>query len=121
MAPRNASPRSSSTLRRTAPRSLIACSSPDVSPNGAPTWGTFRSLVTHTISRPVEQLARTRLDREDPIYWMVARTDEDREPVIRLQIVDPAVTVETLAPDCACCMHTLNGVPFVKRYDVHDP
>ena len=76
--------------------------------------------------------AVARLDREEPIAWLVARDVADGESVVRigessyfsglyvddanvLRVVDPAATVETLAPTCTCCTHTLNGVPFTRR------
>ncbi|WP_439814090.1 hypothetical protein [Zavarzinia sp. CC-PAN008] len=77
--------------------------------------------------------ATARLDRPDPIYWLVARSEEERRPVVllgesswfsglyvddanRLALVDPDLTVEQMEPSCACCTHTLNGVPFVRPY-----
>jgi len=77
--------------------------------------------------------AVARLDREDPIFWLVALREEDRRPFVRvgestyysglfvdddntLQVVDPATTVETMTPMCGCCTHTFNGVPFTRSY-----
>jgi hypothetical protein len=77
--------------------------------------------------------AVARLDREEPIFWMVARRVEDRTAVVRLghktyfsglfvddrntlQIVDATVTVEQLNPSCWCCTHTFNGVRFTRKY-----
>ena len=74
------------------------------------------------------------LDREDPIFWMVARTAEDRrrwfasgqssyfsglfiDDANRLALVDPDLTAQAMRPWCGCCTHTLNGVPFGQRYD----
>ena len=83
--------------------------------------------------REVLSEASARLDREDPIYWLVARSKRDKQPIVRmsessyysglyidegnvLRVVAPEVTVETLTPFCACCTHTLNGVRFVKTF-----
>ncbi|MEM8976234.1 MAG: hypothetical protein AAGD43_29560 [Pseudomonadota bacterium] len=81
----------------------------------------------------VHSEAVSRLDKEEPIWWMVART-EDKKPATvgigestyfsglyvdennRLAIVDPSIKVEDLEPDCSCCTHTFNGVPFVKKF-----
>ena len=76
--------------------------------------------------------ALSRLDREEPIFWMVARRPEDGRrffcsgetswfsglfvgPDNRLALVDPALTVDDMEPDCSCCTHTLNGKPFTRR------
>lgn len=73
--------------------------------------------------------AVARLDRTDPIFWMVARREEDRQDVVRmgqssyynglyvdgdnrLQKVDPDLGPERLKADCDCCTHTFNGKPF---------
>ncbi|WP_211236901.1 hypothetical protein [Chitinimonas koreensis] len=77
--------------------------------------------------------AAARLDRKEPIFWLVALRDEDGRPYVRtgeasyfsglrvdaegvLRVVDPAVGTGSLAPLCACCTHTFNGVPFTRRY-----
>lgn len=74
-----------------------------------------------------------RLDRADPIFWMVALREEDREDYVCtgestyfsglyvdddgvLRIVNPEFGPSTLAPTCRCCTHTFNGVPFTKQY-----
>lgn len=78
--------------------------------------------------------ARARLDRPDPIFWLVARSEAEKTPVVRigessyysglfvdadnrLARVDPELGVEQMKPSCACCTHTFNGVPFVKKYE----
>ena len=80
----------------------------------------------------VRSEALSRLDREEPIGWLVAEDEAKRESVVCcgessyynglyvdddgfLRMVDPQVTVETLTPTCACCTHTLNGVPFTRK------
>jgi hypothetical protein len=81
----------------------------------------------------VHSEAVARLDRPEPIFWLVALCPEDRRPVVgigestyfsglyvdednRLQVVDPSIGPGTLEPACACCTHTFNGIPFTKRY-----
>lgn len=95
----------------------------------------YQFLISRVGARwdDVHREAVARLDREDPIYHLVARTPAAREPYVRvgestyysglyvdddnrLQLVDPEVTATTLEPRCACCTHTLNGVTFVKRF-----
>lgn len=73
--------------------------------------------------------AVSRLDRPEPVFWMVAIHEEDREDIVRLgesayfnglfvdgqkqlQIVNPHLSVEEMKPHCRCCTHTFNGVPF---------
>lgn len=82
----------------------------------------------------VHSEAVSRLDREEPIFWMVALREEDRRPFFcygessffsgmwvdaenRLALVDPALTVADMIPGCGCCTHTLNGKPFTRKYD----
>lgn len=81
----------------------------------------------------IHREAVSRLDRPDPIFWMVARSAAEKRAFVRigestyysglyvdaegrLARVDPALGVETMEPSCACCTHTFNGVPFVRRY-----
>lgn len=77
--------------------------------------------------------ATSRLDRADPIYWMVALQEEDRKRYFRwgessyftglyvdaenrLQLVDPTLTVDDMEPFCSCCTHTLNGKAFTRPF-----
>jgi len=79
------------------------------------------------------QEAVARLDKADPIYWLVARRDEEQQEIVRigessyysglfvdesgrLQLVNPRVTVEQLRPSCACCTHTFNGIRFTRKF-----
>ncbi len=74
-----------------------------------------------------------RLDKEDPIYHLVARTEEDKKDKVRcgessyysglyiddnnkLQKVNPDLKNEDLYPSCHCCTYTWNGTPFQKTY-----
>lgn len=78
--------------------------------------------------------AISRLDKEEPIYHLVAMNDVEKKDVVIcgessqysglfvdennfLQKVNPLVTNETLYPSCSCCTHTFNGVKLVKIYD----
>lgn len=73
--------------------------------------------------------AVARLDRPDPIFWMVARHEHERREMVRagessyysglyvddegiLQVVNPDLKAENLTPFCSCCTHTFNGVRF---------
>lgn len=75
--------------------------------------------------------AVARLDQPEPIFWLVARTELERQAVVHmgesthytglyvdddgvLRVVDPDLRPEHLTPYCACCTHTLNGVPFSR-------
>lgn len=77
--------------------------------------------------------AIARLDREEPIFWLVALEESARTAVVRvgestyysglyvddagtLQLVDPTQNVATMVPTCGCCTHTLNGVLFVRPW-----
>ena len=78
--------------------------------------------------------AVARLDRPDPIFWLVARHEGERRDIVRmgessyfsglyvdddgiLRIVDPDLRPEKLTPSCTCCTHTLNGVRFGSHRD----
>ena len=82
--------------------------------------------------------AVSRLDREEPIYWMVARTQDERRSYVciggssffsglyvddggKLALVAPELRNEDLTPWCACCTHTFNGVPFVRKFRLSTP
>lgn len=73
--------------------------------------------------------AKARLDTTEPIFWVVARTEQERRDVVRLgessyfsglfvdeqgrlQRVNPALQAEDMVPKCSCCTHTFNGVRF---------
>ncbi len=91
----------------------------------------FRFLLSR-VGEPwtdVHREAVARLDREEPIYWMVAlRVDDRRDTILVgertffsglyvddegvLRIVNPALRASDLEPLCACCTHTFNGVRF---------
>lgn len=77
--------------------------------------------------------AVARLDRPEPIFWLVAlRLHERRRYVLvgessfynglyvddtgTLQLVDPQVGPSSLVPQCQCCTHTFNGTPFTRPF-----
>lgn len=81
---------------------------------------------------PVLREAQARLDKPDPIYWMVALHEADRKAYIgisestyfsglhvdeagKLQVTDPTLTANNFTPFCACCTHTFNGKVINKR------
>lgn len=74
--------------------------------------------------------ANSRLDSQEPIFWLVALANDKKE-VVRigessyfsglfvddfglLQFVNPNLKSSDLTIYCSCCTHTLNGVPFGK-------
>ena len=78
--------------------------------------------------------AVARLDHEAPIWHLAARGGGPRAPKVRtgastwfsglyvdpdgmLAKVDPRLDAARLRPDCACCTHTFDGVPFGLPYD----
>jgi hypothetical protein len=95
----------------------------------------FRFLLSKIGSgfAEVYREAASRLDRPDPIFWLVARSEEEKQAYVRvgersyysglyvdedgrLALVDPGVRLEDMEPRCACCTHTLNGVAFTRSY-----
>lgn len=81
----------------------------------------------------VHREAVSRPDREEPIFWIVARTEAEQSSYVRigersyysglyvdennrLAVVDPSLSVEQMEPICACCTHTFNGIPYTQPY-----
>jgi len=79
--------------------------------------------------------AVARLDRKEPIFWMVSLHRSDAQDYIRageasyfsglwvdeagvLQLVNPSMNASSLTPFCACCTHTFNGHPFTQCFDL---
>ncbi|WP_080962533.1 hypothetical protein [Chromobacterium subtsugae] len=77
--------------------------------------------------------ASARLDKKEPIFWMVALHDFQKKDYVligessyfsglfvgedgTLQIVNPNIGPSTLEPHCRCCTHTFNGKKFTKSY-----
>lgn len=73
-----------------------------------------------------------RLDRSDPIFWMVAQHEHQQRDIVccgdfsfypglfidargLLQQVNPQITAEDLPVTCRCCTHTFIGVPVPWR------
>jgi hypothetical protein len=78
--------------------------------------------------------AVSRLDRREPIFWLVAVHSHEQKEYVRtgeasyfsglrvddhekLQVVNPLVGPSSLAPQCKCCTHTFNGIPFSQLFD----
>jgi hypothetical protein len=78
--------------------------------------------------------AVARLDRKDPIFWLVALNELDERDYVRtgeasyfsglkvdeagvLRVVNPSVGPASLVPFCPCCTHTFNGIRFTQPYD----
>ena len=73
--------------------------------------------------------AVARLDRPEPVFWMVSIHEDDRQEIVRLgessyfnglyvdeqkrlQVVNPNLKAQEMKPHCQCCTHTFNGVVF---------
>ena len=81
----------------------------------------------------VQSEAVSRLDKTEPLYWMVALNEDDKEDYVRLgensyysglyvdennllQKVNPDFKPESVYVGCTCCTHTFNGnVVSVKK------
>ena len=76
--------------------------------------------------------ALARLDKSEPVLWMVALHESERQETVRLgessyfsglyvddlgilQIVNPGLTAQNMTPNCHCCTHTFNGILFGQR------
>ncbi len=81
--------------------------------------------------------ASARLDRQEPIYWLVALPGHERKAYVRLgessyfsgmyvdetgilQLVDASLGPSSLTPSCKCCTHTFNGVPFTRCFSANE-
>jgi hypothetical protein len=77
--------------------------------------------------------AVARLDRPDPVFWLVAQREHERQGYVRvgessyfsglyvdadgrLQLVNPSLVPEQITPACRCCTHTLNGKVLPRRF-----
>jgi hypothetical protein len=73
--------------------------------------------------------ANARLDKPDPIFWMVAVDENNKTDYFRsgessyfsglyvdsegiLQITNPGLQAKDMKPFCSCCTHTFNGKLF---------
>lgn len=81
----------------------------------------------------VHSQAVARLDKEEPIYHLVAKIPSKKRDYVGcdestyysglyvdddniLQKVNPNLKNEDLYPSCWCCTHTFNGTPFQKTW-----
>ena len=91
----------------------------------------FRFLLSK-VGEPWDDVfseAASRLDKTEPVFWLVALREDERRDTVRvgesthfsglyvddggtLQLVNPDLRPEDMAPTCTCCTHTLNGVRF---------
>lgn len=95
----------------------------------------FRFLMSRVGAKwdAVYSEAIARLDRPDPIFWLVARRPQEQQRYVRvgessfysglyvdgmgnLQRVAPQVGPSSLVPSCQCCTHTFNGTPFTRPF-----
>jgi hypothetical protein len=73
--------------------------------------------------------AKSRLDKTEPIFWMVALNEDEKKDLIRvgetsyfsglyvdddgiLQLSNPNLKASDMEPYCNCCTHTFNGKLF---------
>lgn len=75
--------------------------------------------------------AISRLDKEEPIYYMVARNEDekcniwgDTSKYSKLYVDDNNILQkvynvknEMLYPGCSCCTHTFNGIKLINTHD----
>ena len=91
----------------------------------------FRFLLSK-VGYPWDQVfseANARLDRAEPIFWLVALRDDDKNEYVRtdhstyysglwvdeaglLQKVSPHLTLGQMKPFCDCCTYSFNSVVF---------
>ncbi|MFI5453744.1 hypothetical protein ACHMWN_16515 [Pedobacter sp. UC225_61] len=73
--------------------------------------------------------AKARLDKTDPIFWIVALNGDEKKDFVRvgetsyfsglyvddhniLQLSNPNLKASDMEPYCSCCTHTFNGKLF---------
>lgn len=96
----------------------------------------FRFLLS-SVGRPWAEIyseAKGRLDTDEPIFWLVARSELEERAIVRtgessyfsglkvdtdgyLVRAAPDLSVDDLWPTCACCTHSLNGERFTRLFD----
>jgi hypothetical protein len=76
--------------------------------------------------------AKSRLDRQEPIFWIVALHEDEKKDYVRigestyfsglfvddngvLQLVNPNLKAADMKPFCDCCTHTFNGKIFATE------
>jgi hypothetical protein len=91
----------------------------------------FRFLISRVGDRwnDVYSEAKERLDKVEPIFWLVALTENEKRNYVRvgessyfsgmfvndegiLSLVEPELQPEKMQTSCTCCTHTFNGVRF---------
>lgn len=82
----------------------------------------------------VHSEAISRLDHEDPIFYMVAKNDAEKNDYVfcgtnacysglyvdadnKIQKVNPALKNEDFYPACPCCTHTFNGTTLQHTHN----
>lgn len=99
--------------------------------NGLDYTPLFRFLLSRVGERwdDVYREAVSRLDRPEPVFWMVALRESERQAYVRtgeasyfsglfvddqglLTVVAPELTVENMATFCRCCTHSFNGIAY---------
>ena len=81
----------------------------------------------------IQAAAIARLDRPEPIFWIVALQGQEQNEFVRvgessyysglyvdadglLQCVNAALNESSFAPFCSCCTHTFNGARFTQSF-----
>lgn len=76
--------------------------------------------------------AKSRIDKTEPIFWMVAIHAHEKEDMVRmgessyysglfvddegiLQLSNPKLCPDDLKVYCTCCTHTFNGIPYGQQ------
>ena len=91
----------------------------------------FRFLLSKvgTDWNEIHAEAISRLDKPDPLFWIVAKQESEKQDYVRvgessyfsglyidsnnqLQLSNPELKAKDMVPSCSCCTHTLNGVVF---------
>lgn len=87
---------------------------------------------------PIYKEAVSRLDKEEPIFWMVSLDRESGSEIIRvgestyfsglfvdeqgkLQKIAPELGPESITPNCSCCTQTFNGIVLAKKDQEQQP
>ncbi|MGB4811175.1 MAG: hypothetical protein WBP13_01660 [Methylophilaceae bacterium] len=77
--------------------------------------------------------ALSRIDKKEPIFWMVALYETDKQDIVRcgdnsyysglyvddngfLQMVNSKFSAREMTFSCICCTHTFNGERYGKAY-----
>lgn len=94
----------------------------------------FQFLISK-VGLPWEEVfkeAASRLDKTEPIFWLVATDEDTKQEMVRvgessyfsglfvdssgiLQLANPSLQAVDMVPFCTCCTHTFNGKVFGKE------